>query len=106
MTFDLLNLYLSRKGLASVEQKTQANTTAMIVSSEKPLLKQKLDHIKDVVEKTIEKKMKGGSRAHCHKCSLFAGLNRHSGPTSGVRNLYFSGGRIFKNALSMFESAN
>ena len=34
-------------------------------------------------------------------------LNRHFGPTSGVRISHFSGGRNFKNALlRTFESAN
>ena len=36
----------------------------------------------------------------------FHRLNRHFGPTSGVRNSHFSGGRNFKNALRTFESAN
>ena len=33
-------------------------------------------------------------------------LNRHFGPTSGVRNSHFSGGRNIKNALRTFESTN
>ena len=34
----------------------------------------------------------------------FHRLNRHFGPTSGVRDSHFSGGRNFKNALRTFES--
>ena len=37
---------------------------------------------------------------------VFHRLNRHIGPTSGVCNLHFSGGRNFKNALRTFESTN
>ena len=36
----------------------------------------------------------------------FRRFNHRFGPTSGVRNSHFSGGRIFKNALRTFESAN
>ena len=36
----------------------------------------------------------------------FLRLNRRFGPTFGVRNSHFSGGRIFKNAVRTFESAN
>ena len=36
----------------------------------------------------------------------FHRLNRHFGPTSGVRNSHFSGGRNFKNAPYTFESTN
>ena len=36
----------------------------------------------------------------------FPRLNQRFGPTSGVHNSYFSGGRIFKNAVHTFESAN
>ena len=36
----------------------------------------------------------------------FCRLDRRFGPTFGVRNSHFSGGRIFKNALRTFESAN
>ena len=36
----------------------------------------------------------------------FPRLNGSFGPNSGVRNSHFSGGRIFKNALHTFESAN
>ena len=36
--------------------------------------------------------------------SLFSGLNRRFGPTFGVHNSHFSGGRIFKNAVRTFES--
>ena len=36
----------------------------------------------------------------------FPRLIRSFGPTSGVRNSHFSGGRIFKNALRTFESAS
>ena len=34
----------------------------------------------------------------------FPRLNRSFGPTYGVRNSHFSGGRIFKNTLRTFES--
>ena len=36
----------------------------------------------------------------------FLRLNRRFGPTFGVRNSHFSGGRIFKNAVRTVESAN
>ena len=36
----------------------------------------------------------------------FCRLDRRFGPTFGVRNSHFSGGRIFKNALRKFESVN
>ena len=36
----------------------------------------------------------------------FCRLDRRFGPTFGVRSSHFSGGRIFKNALRTFESAN
>ena len=45
------------------------------------------------------------------RCNLthvvaFCRLNRRFGPTIGVRNSHFSGGRIFKNTFRTFESAN
>ena len=70
MTFDLLYLFLSKKGLASVQQKSQANTTAMIVSSENHYSSKNSTNIKDVmvqngypetfVKKTID---------HCQQCN-------------------------------------
>ena len=52
-----------------------------------------------------------GNQKSVFRCNLtpvvaFCRLNWRFGPTFGVRNSHFSGGRIFKNALRTFESAN
>ena len=71
--------------------------------------KRSLKTQRSLVRSACEGKL--GNQKSVFRCNLthvvaFCRLNRRFGPTFGVRNSHFSGGRIFKNALRTFESAN